>query len=114
MPTPSEPVPSQFAPFPALFVHLWWLIVGHVSVFFAAFAMYANHLSSSAVANAVFVALAVLPLIARWADFHFYDGETAEGAPTTKAHCVRYCVKSVILYAAVWIVFQLLSRYAPL
>lgn len=88
-------------------VRLFWMAFGNVALFFTWM-----HIASSeriGAADAVYGALVLALLLARWIDITRLNGMTSRAEPATRAHLRRYAIALIAIALAGWFVARLLS-----
>ncbi len=93
---------SPSIPALGLLLRTWWMLLGNgaLALVLAMMAMERADLPSRL--DAVFVALAVSLVAARFADVRYFGGATAEGTRATMAHFRRYAARLTAGSATGW------------
>ena len=88
-------------------VRLFWMAFGNVALFFTWM-----HIASGeriGVADAVYGALVLALLLARWIDITRLNGMTSRAEPATRAHLRRYAIALIAVGLAGGVAARLLS-----
>ena len=94
--------PRSQSTFSALFLRVWWMMVGNAALCLMLIHMAIQRERLPSWVDAAFLLVIASLLIARLADIRYFDGRTAEGARATMQHFRLYGVRLVGGSVASW------------
>jgi len=106
---PEDSVPDTAEPQPAVgcLLRLFWMMFGNVALLLAGMQVAASERIGGA--DAIYGAVVLALILARYADVTWFRGMTNQAEPATKTHLRKYVLALVAVALLGWVAARLLS-----